>query len=58
VRHVLWLRRFPLVAALPSSDSAKTRVSLFAVVNGTMTASDWFIPSIFKFRIPPSSQRP
>lgn len=58
VRHVLWCCRFPLVAALPSFDSAETCASLFAAVNGTMPASDWLIPFIFRFRMPPFFQRP
>ena len=58
VRHVLWLHRFPLVAALPSFDSAETRASLFAAFNSTMAASDCFTRLIIRFGIPPFFQRP
>ena len=55
---MLWLRRFPLVAALPSFDSAETHTSLFAAFNSTMAASDCFTLLIFRFGLPPFFQRP
>ena len=42
IRYMLWLRRFPLFAALPSSRSTDTRASLFAAFNSAMAASDCF----------------
>ena len=52
VRRVLSLRGFPLVEALPSTDSAGARAPLFARFDGTLAPSDFFTPSISGFGTP------
>ena len=51
VRCVLWSRRFPLVEALPSGDSAGVCAPLFAAFTGTIASSDFFIPCIIGYGI-------
>lgn len=58
VRHVLWSCGFPLVEALPSSRSAGAFVPLFAALTGTPASSDFFIPCIIGYGVPPSPLRP
>ena len=49
VRRVLSRRGFPLVEALPSTDSAGARAPLFARFAGSMAPSDFFTPCISGF---------
>jgi hypothetical protein len=48
---VLWSRRFPLVEALPSGDSAGVCAPLFAAFTGSTASSDFFIPCIIGYGI-------
>jgi hypothetical protein len=48
---VLWSRRFPLVEALPSGDSAGVCAPLFAAFTGSTASSDFFIPDTIGFGI-------
>ena len=52
VRRVLSLRGFPLVEALPSTDSAGICTPVFARFDGNIAPSDFFTPFISGFGSP------